>query len=669
MATSSTSRSAWRALGAMAAVLLALVVGVFSTVQWAGGQWSPKLGLDLEGGTQMVLAPQVGEGQRVNEQQLAQAVDIMRARVDGQGVAEAEVATLGQNVVVAVPGEMTKAQEEALRQSSQMRFRPVLAVIPVEQAPAPTPSGAPTGTPAPSGTPAPGTATSAPKPTAKPTGTAKTTAKPSAKATPAPTKTANAVAPPQLQRVGARPAATPTATPAATAPSQPSPAPSPKPDLLHQPKLEEVAPGLTRITPAERQDPQKLIEYATNEAWLQNPQYVEEIQQLDCTQPAESDPTKEDPDLPIVACDTEGQAKYLLGPAVIDGDQLADASSGNQVNNQGQPMPGFQVNLEMKPGARELYRVVSTHMLGLQQPRNQLATVLDNRVVSAPYFSSPIPDGNAAISGNFDADTAKLLADQLKFGALPMSFTVQSSEQISPTVGGDQLRLGLVAGAIGLGLVILYFLWQYRMLGLVTTASLLLVAVVTYLTMVLMGWQYNLRLTMAGVTGAIVAIGTTADSFIVYFERVRDEVRDGRAVPSAVQTGWLRARRTIVISGAVNFLAALVLYVLAASNVRGFAFMLMLTTIIDLLVTFWFTHPMLLLLTGTKFFGQGHRWSGLSADTLGVDRTRYVGRGRIVRGATRRPEGAAGGATRFDPAGGLEGADDPIATGTKGERA
>lgn len=391
-----------------------------------------------------------------------------------------------------------------------------------------------------------------------------------------------------------------------------------------------MAPGLARISAQDRQDPQKLIEYATNEAWLSRPDLVTQVQALDCSKQQEK--AAQDPDLPIVACDTQGTGKYVLGPAVISGDQVADATSGPRTNQQGQPIPGFQVNLQMKNEAVEPYRVVSQHMLGLQQPRNQLATVLDGRVVSAPYFEGAITGGQAAISGDFDEDSAKALADQLKFGALPMSFTVQSSEQISPTVGGDQLRLGITAGLIGLGLVVLYFLWQYRVLGLVTTASLLLVALVTYLLLVLLGWHYNLRLTLAGVTGAIIAIGTTADSFIVFFERVRDEIRDGRSVPSAVVTGWARARRTILISGAVNFLAALVLYILAASNVRGFAFMLMLTTIIDTLVTFLFTFPVLLVLTRTRFFGEGHRLSGLSAHGLG-GQTRYVGRGRFARPA------------------------------------
>lgn len=596
------TRSAWRTLAVMVALIAALALAVFGSVQYAGGQWTPKLGLDLEGGTQMILEPQVGEGQQINEQQMAQAVDIIRARVDGQGVAEAEVATLGRNVVVAVPGAMTRQQEEALRQSSQMRFRPVLAAIPVSPPQQPTPTA--------TGTPKPGATSPVAKPGATPSAKVTGTGRPTA------TSTKNAVAPAALER------------PAATTPPAPAtPAPNPT-DLLKTPKQAEVAPGLPALTEQQKADPQKLVEYATNEAWLTSPQLAQQFQALDCT--ADRSTAKDDPALATVACDSEGLYKYVLGPAVINGDQLADAGSGPRTNQQGQPMPGFQVTLNMAPGAVDTYRTVSQHMLGLQQPRNQLAMVLDGRVISAPYFESAILDGTARIDGNFDANGAKLLADQLKFGALPMSFAVQSSEQISPTVGGDQLHLGIVGGLIGLGLVVLYFLWQYRVLGLVTTASLVIVALITYLVIVLFGWRYNLRLTLAGVTGAIIAIGTTADSFIVYFERVRDEVRDGRPVPSAVETGWRRARRTIVISAAVNFLAALVLYILAASNVRGFAFMLMLTTVIDLVVTFLFTHPMLTLLTGTKFIGGGHPWSGLNPRNLGAHNRRYVGRGRVV---------------------------------------
>jgi len=270
-----------------------------------------------------------------------------------------------------------------------------------------------------------------------------------------------------------------------------------------------------------------------------------------------------------------------------------------------------------------------------------------------------ITNGQAQISGSFNQESAQSLAtslrygslpisfdkdpsvetigpslagDQLKFGALPMSFTLQTQDDISPTLGSEQLKLGLLAGLIGMLLVIVYSLLQYRLLGLVTVASLVIAAVLTYGVLTFLGWAYNFRLTMAGVTGVIVAIGVTADSFIVYFERIRDEVREGRPLRAAVDTGWRRARRTILAADGVNFLAAFVLYLLASSNVRGFAFTLGLTTLIDLLVVVLFTHPVVALLSSTKFFGGGHRWSGLDPQRLGAkaNRARYAGRGRVA---------------------------------------
>jgi preprotein translocase subunit SecD len=268
-------------------------------------------------------------------------------------------------------------------------------------------------------------------------------------------------------------------------------------------------------------------------------------------------------------------------------------------------------------------------MVTLQSPLNRMAAVLDNRVIVAPSFNEAIPNGQASITGNFTIESARALAQQLKFGALPISFTQQTETSIGAILGEEQLRIGLLAGLVGFLLVILYSLIQSRALGLVTVASLVAATVLTFLTITLLGWAYNYRLDMAGVTGCIVAIGVTADSFIVYFERIRDEVREGRPLTSAVEAGWSRARRTILAADGVNFLAAIVLYGLASANVRGFAFTLGLTTLIDLLIVVMFTHPVVALLARTKFFGGGHRLSGLDPDRLGA-KIRYAGRGRVV---------------------------------------
>ena len=240
-------------------------------------------------------------------------------------------------------------------------------------------------------------------------------------------------------------------------------------------------------------------------------------------------------------------------------------------------------------------------------------------VISAPGLTSgPILDGRASITGNFTQAEAFDLANVLKFGALPLSFDPGDVSEISETLGGEQLRAGLIAGAIGLGLVALYSLAYYRGLGLVTVASLAIAAVLTYGLIVLLGWLIGFRLTLAGIAGIIVAVGVTADSFVIYFERLRDEVREGRTVRVAVEEGWRRARRTIIVSDVVSLIAAATLYLLSSANVKGFAFALGLTTLVDMAVVFLFTKPLVTILARTEFFGGGHRFSGLDAARLGA---------------------------------------------------
>ncbi len=255
--------------------------------------------------------------------------------------------------------------------------------------------------------------------------------------------------------------------------------------------------------------------------------------------------------------------------------------------------------------------------------------VLDGLVISAPRVEAIITNGQAVISGSFTRDSAATLASQLNFGALPLTFEVKTEQTISATLGSEQLQRGILAGLIGLALVAVYSIFQYRGLASVTIASLIVAGGITYVLIALLSWTQGYRLSLPGVAGLIVAIGITADSFIVYFERVRDELRDGRTLPSAVSHAWTRARRTILASDAVNFLAATVLYFLAVGGVRGFAFTLGLVTIVDLVVVFMFTHPMLELLARTRFFAEGHRFSGLDASQL-TEGARYAGRGRIA---------------------------------------
>ena len=283
------------------------------------------------------------------------------------------------------------------------------------------------------------------------------------------------------------------------------------------------------------------------------------------------------------------------------------------------------VNLSFDATGREIFKQITSDITGKQQPYNQFAIELDGLVLSAPSSDVVITDGNAQITGDFSLDEAQTLANQLKNGSLPLSFQVQSEQQISPTLGSNYLKIGLLTGLVGLLLVVVYSLLQYRVLGLVTVSSLVVAGVLTYLLLLLASWRYGYRLSLAGVAGIIIGIGMAADSFIVYFERVRDELRSGRNLLSAVEVGWDRAKRTIYASKAVNMLAAVILYILAVGSVRGFAFTLGLTVIIDVLIVFLFTHPMLQVLARTKFFGEGHPMSGMDPRLLGVKPAAYRG--------------------------------------------
>ncbi|HZB65941.1 MAG TPA: protein translocase subunit SecD [Ornithinibacter sp.] len=571
--------NARRALTALAVLILALTGLLAGAYYWSTAQLSPKLGLDLEGGTQIILEPQTTAGQSVSAEQLNQARDIIVQRVDAGGVSGAEVTTQGdRNIVVSIPEIPTQEVRDAISRSSQLQFRPVLAVTAGAPQPTPSPSGTTTGSPSPS---------------------------PSASATPT---TASSATPTSNSAV---PGALTAATPSPSTAESPSPSANPSPTA--SPSAGATAP----------KDP-------TDLAWI-TPELTEEFQSLDCSDPAALEGLVDDPTKPLVTCEGDGSAKYILGPVAVSGDKISDATSGYRTNQQGTVTSEVEIALTLDGEGARQYADISRTMVALPEPQNQLAATLDSRVIVAPRFNEAILDGRASITGGFTIDQARALSDQLKFGALPLSFEEQTSIDISPTLGSEQLRYGLIAGLLGLVLVVVYSLIQYRVLGLVTVASILVAALLTFLAISILGWSHNYRLDMAGVTGLIVAIGFTADSFIVYFERIRDELRDGRSLAAAVETGWNRAKRTILIADGVNFLAALVLFALASSSVRGFAFTLGLTTLIDLLIVFWFTHPVVSLLARRPFFRDGHPWSGLDPRRLvtsGVPR--YAGRGRFT---------------------------------------
>ncbi|ADB33434.1 protein-export membrane protein SecD [Kribbella flavida DSM 17836] len=582
MATTTTSRPG-RLLIVLGVVLVLLfaIMGLTKT-------WEPKLGLDLRGGTTITLtAKSLAGGGTVTPEQLTEAKNIISQRVNGAGVGEAEIATAGgSHINVAVPGASQDSLIKQVGQTALLYFR----VVYDAQAGAPLPAATPTPTPT-------GKPSTTPKPSATPSAKPSSTLKPAS-----PTATPNGRA---WSSVLAD--ATPTPTPAPTA----------------KPSTPAAPPATPSAPPANAGDPLQ---------WQPDAASQQAFAAYTCDKPAPVD----DPAKPLISCDREKTTKYLLGPAILKGTDLADASAGI-------PQGGFQwqVNLNFNNEGGEKFLQATTALSQRGQGQNLFAIVLDGETMSTPSVENPIPGGQAQISGSFSESEARDLANVLKYGALPVSFDISSVETISPQLGGDQLSAGIWAGLIGLLLVIVFSFLYYRGLGLVVVLSLAVAAALTYAAVVLLGKTMGFTLTLAGIAGLIVAIGITADSFVIYFERLRDEVREGRSLRSSVETGWARAKHTIIAADSISLLAAIVLYVLAVGGVKGFAFTLGLTTLIDLLVVFVFTKPLVTLLARTDFFGHGHRLSGLDPEQLGVERLpgQTKPSQRPVKASTRKPVG------------------------------
>lgn len=322
----------------------------------------------------------------------------------------------------------------------------------------------------------------------------------------------------------------------------------------------------------------------------------------------------DDANAQIVACDRNGASKFVLSNAEVVGRDVSKATAA--IDQQG--AAGWYVSLSFNNDGTKKFGDITTRVVSLPTPQNQVAIVLDGLVVSAPRINEAIVSGDAQITGSFSQAEAQDLANVLKYGALPLAFDRGEVQQVSPTLGADQLRAGLLAGALGLFLVVVYSMLYYRGLGLVSVGSLGIAAALVYVLFLLLGKWIGFTLTLAGIAGAIVAIGITADSFIVYFERLRDEVREGRTLRSAVESGWLRARHTIIVADLVSLIAAVLLYFFAVGGVRGFAFTLGLTTLVDLVVVFFFTKPLVTIMASRKFFNSGSAISGFSQKSLGI---------------------------------------------------
>ena len=505
--------------------LILLLIVLASTILWTywpGASHEARLGLDLRGGTQVILTPELAPGTEgvLTQDQINQTVEIIRQRVNGFGVAEAEVTVQGSGdsaaIVVTVPGVNPEGITNLLKQTARLDFRAVLAAG----------SGFEVSNPSPS----------------------------------------------------------PSATESAKPSSQPTELP---------------------------------IQAATSE------ELYDQYLNLNCLTPGllqggrADDPTKY-----MLTCSKDGFEKFVLAPAFITGDQVSDSQASLPQQGAG----GWMVTLDFDSQGATKLSEASISLSKLPSPQNRFGIVLDGLVVSAPFFSEPILGGKAQIEGAFKAEEAKQLAQVLRYGALPVTLNIAESTTISPTLGQDQLSAGLLAGAIGLALVVVYLIIYYRALGFVAVFSLVAAAGFLWLLIIALGRTIGFTLTLAGIAGAIVAIGITADSFVVYFERIRDEIRDGKSLRVATELAWVRARRTLLAADFVSLLAAIVLYALSVGSVRGFAFTLGLTTVIDVLVAFWFTHPLV------TYFGKS-KWAEKGGILTGVSRNRLTAGSKVLTGS------------------------------------
>jgi preprotein translocase subunit SecD len=523
VAENTTEQSARRKLGwlgGIAAFFAGVIIwGVVSSQP--GAAYAPELALDLQGGTQIILTPTLADGQTVEQEQLNQAVSIIRQRIDGSGVGEAQVSIQGdQNIVVSIPGTPDATTLQLIKASALLEFRPVITYA------------------------------------------------------------------------------------ASTAASTESPA-------IDYSTLNDT-PASTPVN-------------ASDAAWVTE-KVQAQFDNLDCATTFRAPGQVDDPTKPLVTCDDYYMYKYILGPVEVNGLNISNAYAGTVTTTTGASTNDWAVNLEFDATGTDAFGQVTARLYGLPSPQNQFAITLDGLVITAPSTNAVITNGRAQITGSFTQDSATALADQLKYGALPIGFEVQSQENISATLGTESLRSGLIAGLIGLIVVVIYMTFQYRGLATVVLGSLIAASLLAYLAIAFLSWRQGYRLSLAGVAGLIVAIGITADSFIVYFERIRDELREGRTLETAIEAGWKRALRTILVSGAVSFTAATVLYLLTSSAVRGFAFTLGLITLIDILVVTLFTHPILQILSRNSFFASGHKWSGFD---LSASKAAYLGRGQF----------------------------------------
>jgi len=610
-------------------VILILLVAIMALSR----SWTPKLGLDLSGGTTITLTATNTNGSgQVDQTSLEQARTIIENRVNSLGVGEATVTTTGNNQIqVSAPNVQGDALVEMVGQTAQLEFRRVYQVtqatsaVPgqateLPQLPAAVPilsvtsSADPLDTLPPSGGQVTFSFTVSNVGTAAATDLSVTSSDFSGSGTlsdiTCPQTTINAgdkVVCTATYAVTDTDVSTGSVTATVTATGT---GPDGSTSVTSQSSM------VTVPTASDQASRLSLID--TQLSWTPSTDDTSNFTEFNC-----GDAETQTWDQPFFSCtrsdvaQTSGTYKYLLGPRLIEGNLVQTAAAGIP-----QSSVSWVVTLNFNSLGAALFSEATGQLAGATSPTDQFAIVLDGQVISAPSVNEKIPGGSAQITGSFNQTTATNLANVLKYGALPLSFEMSNVDTVSATLGGNQLTAGLIAGGIGLLLVIIYCIIYYRGLTLLVFTSLLMAGCVTYSLVVLLGQAVGLALSLPGLAGAIVAIGVTADSFVIFFERVRDEAREGRSIRTAVETGWDKARRTIVVADAVSLLSAVILYILSMGTVKGFAFMLGLTTAVDLAMIFFFTKPLMSILVRTTFFGTGHKGSGFEAEHLGIAATR-----------------------------------------------
>jgi preprotein translocase subunit SecD len=600
-----------RALAALIALIVIMLLALLGGNLFSPAQWHKDfrigLGLDLSSGTVLSMKATTLTGGVPSADEMNEAKTIILSRVNASGNTGAQVQSQGNDILnVSVPGKTSEQTEQLVSETALLNFRQTLLYQPYSATPSTPATSASPGASA-SASPsasASSTAKATPSPSASATSTASTSAKIVPAASPSPTATGTASA-----KASASASATPSPSATSTAPTYFG-----DPSLVNK----ETLALFNKVTCTPGDTTQ----------WKKEAGY---------TKPQDYDATNAQ----IVSCDSSG-GKYALDVAKIPGTQIATASAQlSTTSNQ------WEVLVTLKGAGTTAFANLTSEQATKYYPDastneddfylDTIAVVLDGNVVTAPETNGAIPGGTFQVTGNFTQAEATQLANVLTYGSLPLNFEILTADTVSASLGRAQLDGGLIAAAIGLGLVVIYSFLYYRGLGLVSVFSLVIAGTIALLAVMLLTKYQNFALELAGIAGLIVAIGITADSFVVFFERLRDEVREGKALRPAVEAGWKRARRTILVSDTVSFIAAVLLYYFSIGEVKGFAYTLGLTTIIDVVVVFLFTKPMVTILARTKFYGNGHPMSGLDPARLGA---RSNWRSSVRRTQVKRQTGA-----------------------------